>query len=513
MKILILQLARLGDIYLTWPTVHALRKKFPGANLQFLCRSYYQSATVGMSQIDKVWAMPTALLLEPLFKEADQNSMASESCLSESIAKFGDWAEKIKAERFDLIINLSFSPFSSYLTHFLTENETQVRGYTRTNDGYLSLPDDGAAYFYAQVGVGRSNRFHLSDLFAEIAGVGIVPDDWVSPLALLQQSPFFKKGESSESSFRICVHVGASASYKCLRSEPWAQVLKFIAEEYEKSNLDKALDLFLVGTQAEGSGISLPENRNVRVHNVCGKTQLIDVFALVQSSDLVVGCDSVVIHMASLAKIPCFNFSFSTVNFYETGPIAEGSRVLYSEFPEMLNSRRAAKEIVLMAQSASSYGPLVTRFENKFSDFSPSFEWDLIRALYLGETFPKFQNPKVLSLLVDTFHFGLQQLDSLEVIDQNEVRSERVNSMKKSTLQVFDQVSGLMKALETQAPEISPLLRWFQTELIRVPQGDFRSVLLATKEIYSKSHAIAVYWREVNSQDQIQRSENARDLF
>src|SRR4051794_20777995 len=99
MKILVLQLARFGDIYLTWPTLRALHRIHPEAEVHLLTREKFAGATVGLANI-VAHTLPTAQILGR-GQEAMENHLNS-------------WLETLSND-WDLIINLSFSPFSSYL--------------------------------------------------------------------------------------------------------------------------------------------------------------------------------------------------------------------------------------------------------------------------------------------------------------------------------------------------------------------------------------------------------------
>src|SRR5205807_1295099 len=79
--------------------------------------------------------------------------------LEASHAELKSFLQPLCEANFDTIINLSFSPASSFLTDYLASSRTDVRGYTRHSDGHFNIPDDTSAYFYAQVGIGRANRY------------------------------------------------------------------------------------------------------------------------------------------------------------------------------------------------------------------------------------------------------------------------------------------------------------------------------------------------------------------
>ena len=166
MKILVLQLARLGDIYMSWPAIRALRRQFPEAEIHVLTRPRFAGAFEGLTAVHKIHLLPTKDILAPLV----QPKMA----VQESFDRLTKFVDELYFMNFDKVYNLSFSPLSSYLTHYVSNSETEVHGYTRFRDGFFCIPDDMSAYFYAQVGIDRPNRFHLIEIFGSIVGSDLV---------------------------------------------------------------------------------------------------------------------------------------------------------------------------------------------------------------------------------------------------------------------------------------------------------------------------------------------------
>src|SRR5687768_9988443 len=107
MKILCLQLARFGDIYQTWPVLNALKRTHPGCEIHFLVKERFQAAAEGCDVVDELLTLPSREIFEPLFSESP-NTFRSLSFLDRFISK-------MRGENYDRIINLSFSPVSSFL--------------------------------------------------------------------------------------------------------------------------------------------------------------------------------------------------------------------------------------------------------------------------------------------------------------------------------------------------------------------------------------------------------------
>lgn len=92
-SILVVQLRRLGDVILTTPALEALKKKYPGAKLDFLVEAPGAEAVAGHPAIDEL-----------LVYDAD----GALGALS--------WALKIRARRYDWVIDFLANPRTALLT-------------------------------------------------------------------------------------------------------------------------------------------------------------------------------------------------------------------------------------------------------------------------------------------------------------------------------------------------------------------------------------------------------------
>ena len=383
--------------------------------------------------------------------------------------------EKISSEEYDQIINLSFSPLSSYLTHALSHKKTKVFGFTRFSDGYLSIPDDASAYFYGQVGIGKKNRVHLSDIFSTVAGVDIKEQDWRGP------EPASKTGFREEE--YIVVHVGTSESRKTYGEMKWRQVLSGIRRGWSGK-------IIMVGSSDEKklSDKILDGTNLVNIENLVGSTKIYDLFEIIGSAQLVVGCDSVAMQMASLTNTACVCLTFSSVNFWETGPRASGSVVLYADESDLLASDRVSEVVLSTLSGKELTTPIILSKPNEIPAFQvvghedKIFCWDLIKAIYMEDPFPIPQSQLVyqgIARLKEVSHLALEQLNYIADVDKQAMAAK-----------ILDQVDDIIGSIEKMVPELSPLVSWFQVEKQRIGPGSFEEILYQTKTIFGKLNQI-----------------------
>lgn len=469
MKILVLQLARLGDIYLSWPALRALRRQYPDAQIDVLTRERYMAALTGCEAVTQVRLFDTKKILTPMV-HADADIQAAFQLTVESVTE-------LKNEGYDWIINLSFSPLSSYLTHSLTEEKTKISGYTRFTDGYFSIPDDMSAYFYAQVGPGKPNRFHLAEIFATMAESDLIPADW-NPPQFLPTTPTERCG--------IVVHIGASEQKKLISAAKWAAIINQICKVRKD-------EIILIGAKHEKA---IAENiltsvSSSQVKNRVGETTLSEVFSLLQGAALLIGCDSAPIHMASLVQTPTLNISLPTVNFWETGPRAARSYVLRVAAADELPSDRVADVVCKILRSeAVDIGVVVgVHGTPSFRALLPrdqEFQWRLTRAMYRGEEFPESPD--------DNFYLSIEKLADVNqlMIEQMEFVAQGGDLQKVGG--IIDRGEEIIEAISSLSPNLSPLIRWYQTEKLRIGPAETSVVLARTIEIHKLlGQAVGLY--------------------
>jgi heptosyltransferase-3 len=482
MKTLVLQMARLGDILQTWPTLRALKRLDPQGELHILARGRFHGALNGVEAVDRVWQFNSKDILAPLFK--------SEPELAVAIGQLEQLIAELRDEGFDRVINLSFSPLSSSLVEAFTTPLTEVSGYSRSNDGYLKIPDDASAFFYAQVGPARANRIHLTDLFAHVAGVDLQSSDWRAP----HVNPDAVREKFSLAKTFVLVHVGASQKEKTLSWMKWAPVVNGLLAA------DKC-EVVLIGSAEENDVASkiVCAASGRQPLSLVGKTDMSELFALVSEAQLLIGGDSGPVHIASLFGTPVLNLSFPSVALWETGPKSPGSRIVYLEEEgavpsdslvfEALSMLPAVGEAhtfhrqlptleVLARDQAYIPGP-VTSLQN-----SPSvkklFQWELIRAIYMGEVFPPAPN--------ELFLDGVRQLIDVNLLalEQIAVLNGQVQTQSATASAILTRVDEIIEQIARLVPDLSPLIRWFQTEQLRIGPMPVSQLILTTESVHRR---------------------------
>lgn len=485
MKILVVQLARLGDIFQTLPTLSALRRENPTAEIHIVLRKKFSAALPKEATVDRVWILDSQEILSPLI--ADQPDADA------AVEKLHALTSQLAEEKFDRVINLSFSPLSSYLTYEVASVKSQTSGYTRFSDGFLSIADDASAYFYAQVGAGpgnvllseNANRVHVIDLFALVAEVTLQSQD----LTLLTSNPPRKKTDRDA----IVVHIGASNEAKTLSWPKWLRVVKGLLENYPGQ-------LILIGgadereTAEKVANVSGPRE----VVNMVGKTTIEGVVEIIRDARLLIGADSAPVQIATLTSTPVLNLSLPIVALYETGPRSDGSRVIRVSDESAIASDDIVREALATISEAPPVSPLTTpiHFENLHVDSSQDqtkvFEWQLLQAVYMGAEFPQAESPLFLHAML--------RLSEINTLALEQFPRVRISTTRNVAMNILNQVDALMEQVVNMVGECGVLVRWFRTERIRLGPMPLPELINRTEALHRKFHAVLGYYVPIENE-------------
>lgn len=463
MKILIIQLARLGDIYMAWPSMRALRRQYPNAEIHLLTRPRFEAAVEGLTAIDQHLSLPSIHLLSPLVQEqpADQ----------EALSRMSEWVQELKGKHYDWVINLTFSPFSSFLTHALTgksqPRDVKVSGYTRYADGSLAFADEVSAYFYAQVGTDKSNRVHLADMFASMMDVQFTEEDW--------SAPFIPTKDLHLPENFIAVHIGASEAHKSLSSATWGKTLQLLLKRLPEMNF------VLIGAPSEKdlSAWIKTECPEDRVVDLVGKTQVVELFSVLQKAQLLIGGDSAPMHMASLTDTPSLNISVGQVNFWQTGPKATLSFILKAKseseiVPERLSEIVAELMEGHLPDELIVRAPGMTSYEVRGSS-GDDFQWALIQAIYMHGKYPMAEKMELVE--------GALKMQEINTFAQEQLEQIPLRGIA-AVAPFLARAEEIIESISRLVPELSPLVNWYQAEKVRIGPGTQEEMLAATLNVH-----------------------------
>jgi ADP-heptose:LPS heptosyltransferase len=306
--ICIIQLARIGDLIQTLQAAINLKAQHPEIRLILVAREQF--------------ARPLDFLLKQTFdhcyylnyKKIFERPEAV--TLTEARNNLNVFLKQINDENISVAVNFSFSKSSSYLTTLV--HAKHYLGMYRRSNGELVINDKWSQYVYASVMTGGMNPYSLVDIFQFILGG--------TPTSPIREQKKFQGPVR-----HIVLHPFASHNKKRWKTNKWSEII------YRVLKSNPSLKISIVGAKTEAAEaqalLQLPLINTVasQIEILTGRTTLEELFELLKKSDLFVGHDSMVGHLASLLKKPSFTISLGTVRPIETTPYAVGT---YNIFPK-----------------------------------------------------------------------------------------------------------------------------------------------------------------------------------
>lgn len=303
-KVLVVQLARLGDLVQTWPLLDRLRRHDPGRNLEMLMDSRLQALQSLGPEVDRFWGLDLAGL--PLLAQRDFQA---------AFERLERLASKLKGRGYDRVYNLNFSRISLLLAYLVGGD---VKGYQPVLGGREFLREPWLGLVFALVHARQVNRVHLSDVFRHLA-----PKTTAEPWP---PTPAAGRGEPI-----IALQVATRHPRRTWPLEAFTRLAGQVVARLGGR-------VWLLGTEAERpQGEKLrrgltPEQRE-RVDNLQGKTDLGELAARLQEAHLLVSGDTGTLHLAAALGSRTVGLFLGPASCFETGPYGEGHYVFQAEPP------------------------------------------------------------------------------------------------------------------------------------------------------------------------------------
>jgi ADP-heptose:LPS heptosyltransferase len=266
-KILVIKLDAIGDVLRTTSILKPLKKKYPDCYIEWCTR---QNAS-------------------ELFKN---NLLVDEVITIEDDAFF-----RIKAESYDLVINLDTSKISSAIA--TSANAKEKIGFILNKNGYVEPTSDKSAVWLemsAFDNVKKANTKSYQQIMYEILGFDLPIDQPIIHISendklKIEVKDFARSLSPSKTIIGLNVGIGTKWPSKGWPLKRWKELI-------EKLNPDKC-HLLLLGGPEETEVISqLKKEYNFLLDTGC-KNSLLEFAAIVDLCDLVITADTLALHIAT----------------------------------------------------------------------------------------------------------------------------------------------------------------------------------------------------------------------
>jgi lipopolysaccharide heptosyltransferase III len=308
MKILLIQLRRLGDLILTTPAISALREHLPGAQIALaLSRECYP-------------LLPAIHGLQKTFltKRGPRDLSA--------------WMD-IRRAGFDCVVDFTRNDRSAWLTFLSGAGRRIVSDRLKTRSKFR-------ARFYNEFVDCAMKEMHTADYYLALLqplGISATANDPLLelPAAAQERASSIIADQIRHQPF-VIFHPGSARVEKFWEPERWADVIEFAANE---------LGLFPIlsggGTELERAHVTtIRKKLRTTVLDLSGQLDLLSLAALIEHARLLVTVDSAPMHLASATGTPQV-ILFGPTNPFHWRPRKSPAAILFGESPEPLHHFQA----------------------------------------------------------------------------------------------------------------------------------------------------------------------------
>ena len=312
MKILLIQLKRIGDLILTTPAVRCLREEFPSARLMLVVDSSCAGLLDSMA-VDERWIYRKGGGLRGLV------GRGSNAWLGRGLLISGaDWS-----------LDFSGTDRSTYLST-LSLAKRRV-----TFERFRGKPL--RKYLYTDFVTSSVSERHTADHYTDLLRPLGVQRENVSLDVRLPEKPLARArvllADAGVPEAYVVVHAGTARPEKYWRPERWAEVIGFLHDEF-------GLISVLTGSRDPGEREHLAKIKStLRCKHVdlSGMTGLLELAGVIKGAKLLCGVDTAAVHLADAMNTPSLAL-FGPTNPYHWCP-------------------RHAKSVILRARTRPPFTP------------------------------------------------------------------------------------------------------------------------------------------------------------
>jgi ADP-heptose:LPS heptosyltransferase len=345
-RILVIQLARLGDTLQSLMALRAAKQLYPQLEVHMVVRGRFADAAKNCPWISGVHVLPTDEWIPSILQAMkEKNASLDQVDFRSVIGPAAAWLAPLVDEPWHLAFNWTYSDSSSWLTALIPAYSRY--GYIRRKDLSAGAADGWSHYVQAIVQQQSPQNIHLTDILttqlltALQLHVGDPEQEATSRETLSHR--FFNIPKTALDGIRdegrewrdpsrkwIGFQLGAGHPAKSWDSASWAELAVRILSRHGECNLvllgngeadRKTADHIL--EQLRENGL---EDRSVL--SLVDQTDFQLWAAIVGRSQWIFSGDTSVIHLASVLGTRVVNLSIGPVRHMETGPYGNGHFVL-----------------------------------------------------------------------------------------------------------------------------------------------------------------------------------------
>jgi ADP-heptose:LPS heptosyltransferase len=344
MKILVVQLLRLGDVVMATPVIDGLKRKFPKAQIHLLLNRSCEGLKPLLRDVDKFHFFD---------RDGLQSSLGdAEAPVFQALDQLETFVKKLNTERFDRVYNLTQNRLSGLLVSQIPAGFKA--GWHHEASGQVEFSSPWFKYLNDHVAHGGREIFHYSDVFQY--GAGLTPSNKGLILRETEAGRAEAKALLEEGERPICVQISTSDPQKEWSDEGWLETFRHL-QIFEKNP-----SLRILGSPQEGERI-LNFTRKLQAAGLNARPALCGLegaYSLLKQSRLVLSLDTSIKHMASAAGVPVIELCLGPSDERKTGVYCEDALILKPQAAGGLKNNSEIPALVIHHYLKLDWGGLRT---------------------------------------------------------------------------------------------------------------------------------------------------------
>jgi ADP-heptose:LPS heptosyltransferase len=301
-RILVIQLARLGDLIQTTPFLKELVESHRGDQIEVLVLEQNQSVIQGMPGLQRIRILPKACNY-PRISAEFMTSLAQKAVPDGARALF----KSLDLPNYSKVVNLTYDPLACWLTG-QARSEKLEGGYLDSKFEWLFR---GAAHVYvaAREGFRDLSWFNLVDLWRASSSAAAIPGSDSHPFAAVAEDlPF-----PIPSGTIVALNPGSSDPERRWPPAGFARLAERLCQA--------GIVPVLVGAPADRDAcLEVEALTGVALKNLAGRTSVPQMARLLAECRLLISVDTGAVHLASAVGTPVVGLYGASASFRETAP-------------------------------------------------------------------------------------------------------------------------------------------------------------------------------------------------
>ena len=317
-NVLLVNITRLGDMLQATPTIAGMKQENSNCKITVLVEKQFESVCHWIPNIDEVLSLDLGMTVRSLTREGDG--------IADAFEYIDDTVADLRRRNFDYCLNMSSSAYTALLLRLVGVERNG--GWRADPEGYRIIESDWARLFATSVfhQNRQYNSLNLVDMFRCSADVEDHPEKLL--IKVTEESRAYCRNMLAEAGFTntgplVALQAGASQAKRQWAPAKFVRFIKVMIEEHNAR-------VVLSGSKKELEIInrikSCIDSPNAFV--VAGQTDIPQLAALLEMSDILVTGDTGPMHMSVAVGTPVIAMFLASAYGFETGPYSAGNIIL-----------------------------------------------------------------------------------------------------------------------------------------------------------------------------------------